>query len=95
MRWTGADGVMIAEGNLYNPAIFSGQNFPTWQMAEEYLELCRETSFHHVGMIRGHLFKIYHAALPYHVDLRERLSSAHTLDEWDRIHSIGSLDETR
>ncbi|CAG8646521.1 14098_t:CDS:2 [Racocetra fulgida] len=77
---TGVDGVMSAEGNLYNPAIFSGSNLPTWQLANEYLDICRTVPTK-IGYIRAHLFKIYRPALPFHVDLREQLAKVATFEE--------------
>ncbi|CAG8778324.1 17150_t:CDS:2, partial [Dentiscutata heterogama] len=77
---TGVDGVMSAEGNLYNPAIFSGSNLPTWQLASEYLDICRTVPTK-IGYIRAHLFKIYRPALPFHVDLREQLAKVTTFEE--------------
>lgn len=77
---TGADGVMSAEGNLYNPAIFAGINPPVWQMAKEYLEIC-QTVPTKISYIRGHLFKIYRPALSYHTDIREQLAKVNTLEE--------------
>ncbi|KAI8614343.1 dihydrouridine synthase-domain-containing protein [Chytriomyces sp. MP71] len=57
---TGCDGVMAAEGNLYNPALFSGELPPCWKMAEEYLQICREIpTSATVGPMRAHLFKIF------------------------------------
>ncbi|RIB07486.1 dihydrouridine synthase-domain-containing protein [Gigaspora rosea] len=77
---TGVDGVMSAEGSLYNPAIFSGSNLPVWQLASEYLDICRTVPTK-LGYIRGHLFKIYRPALPFHVDLREQLAKVTTFEE--------------
>ncbi|KAJ2775072.1 tRNA dihydrouridine synthase [Coemansia nantahalensis] len=78
---TAADGVMSAETNLYNPALFSGKVLPTWQLAQEYLEICREVPTKS-AYIRGHLFKLFRYSLPVHTDLRQRLVEARTVDEF-------------
>ncbi|CAG8553890.1 6750_t:CDS:2 [Acaulospora morrowiae] len=77
---TGVDGVMSAEGNLYNPAFFSGTNPPVWKLAREYLDICKSVPTK-ISYIRAHLFKIYRPTLPFHVDLREQLSKVNTLEE--------------
>ncbi|KAJ1967306.1 tRNA dihydrouridine synthase [Dimargaris xerosporica] len=77
---TGADGVMTAEGNLYNPALFSGQYLPSYQLAQEYMAICREVPTS-LSAIRGHLFKIFRASLPRHVELRSKLATARSLDD--------------
>jgi tRNA-dihydrouridine synthase 1 len=77
---TGADGVMSAEGNLYNPAIFSTRAAHPRHadLALEYLDIVQSlktpTSF---GAIKAHLFKLYRPALDVHKDLRDKLGKVH------------------
>ncbi|KAK9695223.1 tRNA dihydrouridine synthase [Basidiobolus ranarum] len=75
---------MSAEGNLYNPAIFSGQFPPVWEIAQEYLNICKNipTSLH---MIRPHLFKIFRPCLHMHTDLRKQLGMAKTIDQFEAV----------
>ncbi|RUO97059.1 dihydrouridine synthase-domain-containing protein [Jimgerdemannia flammicorona] len=89
LDYTGCDGVMTAEGNLYNPAILASSELPhTWAMAEEYLGICREFPTR-LSPIRAHLFKILQPSLPHHTDLRTRLSKAGTFDEvWDIVAEL-------
>ncbi|KAF5304014.1 hypothetical protein FQA39_LY01799 [Lamprigera yunnana] len=83
---TKVQGIMTAEGNLYNPAIFMGVNPPAWEPAIEYLELVDKypcpTSY-----VRGHLFKLFHHVLsiPSNNSLRMDLGAANTHDDFKRI----------
>ncbi|CAE6350407.1 unnamed protein product [Rhizoctonia solani] len=80
---TGADGVMSAEANLYNPALFaglpSGSSLKTGprdhtDLAIEYLEIVKKLKTDTApSAVKGHLFKLMRPALGREVDLRDRI----------------------
>lgn len=73
---TGVDGVMSAEGHLFNPAIFTDKLYASWFMAEEYLQICKEyPNSATPSQGKAHFFKLFHSLLPLHIDLREELGT--------------------
>ncbi|KAI9351777.1 tRNA-dihydrouridine synthase 1-like protein, partial [Zopfochytrium polystomum] len=86
IKATGVDGVMTAEGNLYNPALFAGEHPAVWRMAEEYLHICRDfPGSADTSAIRAHLFKIFAPCLNEHPDLRTRLAATIHLPDFEDL----------
>lgn len=89
---TGVQGVMSAEGNLYNPYIFEGCHPPCWEPALEYLEIINlhpaPSSF-----IRGHLFKLFQKilCLGSNSDLRTILAENSDMESFEKV--VKSLKE--
>ncbi|XP_045782971.1 tRNA-dihydrouridine(16/17) synthase [NAD(P)(+)]-like isoform X1 [Maniola jurtina] len=86
LEYTKVDGVMSAEGNLTNPAIFEGINAVTWEVALEYLDLVEKYSCPS-SFIRGHLFKIFHKIFTFESnnDERQLLATAQCLDDFKQV----------
>ncbi|KAK3090099.1 hypothetical protein FSP39_009184 [Pinctada imbricata] len=79
MEETGVHGVMSAEGNLHNPALFAGQDPFVWDMAEEYLDLAEKYPCP-LSYARGHMFKILHHSLNVHAEIRDMIAVGRSLD---------------
>jgi tRNA-dihydrouridine synthase 1 len=93
LQATGADGVMSAEGHLYNPAIFTDEYYASWYMAEEYLKIVQLYP-HSATPSQGkaHFFKLFHSLLSIYTDLRDFLGSKITT--WnDLIHFVSQVKE--
>ncbi|KAF9778263.1 dihydrouridine synthase-domain-containing protein [Thelephora terrestris] len=85
LKATGADAVMSAEGNLYNPTLFapnrpglaaydSGLHLPHADLALEYLQIVKELKTKTLpSAIKGHMFKLMRPGLARELDLRDRL----------------------
>ncbi|RUS81071.1 hypothetical protein EGW08_011157 [Elysia chlorotica] len=78
---TGAQGVMTAEGNLHNPALFDGINPSVWDMLLEYLDYAEKFPCP-LSYMRGHAFKLCQHALTTHKDLRDLFASAKDVNEF-------------
>ncbi|KZT62727.1 dihydrouridine synthase, partial [Calocera cornea HHB12733] len=72
---TGCDGVMSAEGNLYNPALFAGTHPAHCDLALEYLGIVRRLRTRTApSAVKGHIFKLLRPALEGNKDLRNRIA---------------------
>ncbi|XP_055543933.1 tRNA-dihydrouridine(16/17) synthase [NAD(P)(+)]-like [Wyeomyia smithii] len=89
---TGANGVMTAEGNLFNPFLFEGFNPPAWTVAYEYLDIVEKYPAP-ISYVRGHLFKIFHHLmnLTPNAALREQMATCRNVSEFRAI--VGLLEE--
>lgn len=81
LKETGVEGVMTAEGNLHNPALFHGINPPVWDMLLEYLDYAEKYPCP-LSYMRGHAFKLCQHALMTHKNLRNLFASAKDVNEF-------------
>ncbi|KAM7450509.1 tRNA-dihydrouridine(16/17) synthase [NAD(P)(+)]-like protein [Porites harrisoni] len=86
MAYSGVDGVMTAEGNLSNPALFTGKHPPVWQMSDEYMALVDKHPCP-LSHIRGHLFRLWRIILDRNKDMRDKLGTAKSIKEMKEICS--------
>lgn len=86
---TGADAVMCAEGNLYNPTLFApastastptafmydgGLYLPHADLAMEYIEIVKSLKTRTpLSAVKGHLFKVLRPGLARELDLRNQM----------------------
>ena len=97
---TGADAVMSAEGNLYNPTLFapnppglaaydSGLHLPHADLALEYLHVVKELKTKtSLSAVKGHLFKLMRPGLARELDLRTRLGKIMGHDSVDEYLEV-------
>ena len=96
MEEVGCDGVLSAEGNLYNPGIFEVDSiedkekvFPRVdKILREYFEIVKSCSSSNASKIamKNHFFKILRPFLPFHTDIRAELAKMtlkNTFEEWE------------
>ncbi|XP_032789190.1 tRNA-dihydrouridine(16/17) synthase [NAD(P)(+)]-like [Daphnia magna] len=83
---TGADAVMIAEGNLTNPALFANLQPLVWDMGKEYLDLVERYPCP-MSYARGHLFKIFNHCLMLEecFHLRQALVDGTNLEDFKAV----------
>lgn len=82
LEYTGADAIMTAEGNLYNPGLFLNTHYPGWMFARKYLDYVKTYPIP-AGMAKSHLFKLFHrcVAVEDNLDIRIKLGQSTTLEQ--------------
>lgn len=98
LQETGVDGVMSAEGNLYNPAVFNvdkihmNDRFPRVDvLLRQYFEIAKKTPGK--ANMKSHFFKIMHAFLPKNTDIRNELGAIKKgqLEHYEKI--VGLVEQ--
>lgn len=81
-EYTGCDGIMAAEGHLFNPTIFLDQKFSSLEIAKEYLEIAKLGNLFEGGPAKSHLFKIFRTVLTKLPHLRVELDNSKTIEDY-------------
>lgn len=86
LQFTGADAVMTAEGNLYNPALFLNKHLTAWKVAFKYIDYVKLYPIP-AGMVKSHLFKLFHrcVAMEENVELRNKLGQSTSLEQLELV----------
>lgn len=80
---TGVHGVMIAEGSLYNPALFMGTFPRVCDINGEYLDIVKNTPHSAtIGMIRAHMYRLFKPCLHIFPEMRTSLGTVRSLEEF-------------
>lgn len=87
---TGCDGVMTSEAILENPALFANIKLSPLDLAEEYLQLCRIYPVWHIKSIRSHIMKFLHRYSCRHLEVRDKIATAHSLKEFEDACNVSS-----
>lgn len=95
LEYTGCQGIMSAEGNLFNPGIFSDEparQFPRVDVIlREYFDIVKalpvDSSRASRHAMKSHFFKILRSFLSKHTDIRDKIShmnvGKNTIEEWE------------
>ncbi|KFM61139.1 tRNA-dihydrouridine(16/17) synthase [NAD(P)(+)]-like protein, partial [Stegodyphus mimosarum] len=87
LEYTGADAVMSAEGLLHNPALFTGENPPVWEIVDEYLKLAERYSTS-IRCVRCHLFKILYLCLHQDDNVRQILAEGSSYSDFYKVCNV-------
>ncbi|ORY87586.1 dihydrouridine synthase-domain-containing protein, partial [Protomyces lactucae-debilis] len=90
LKYTGFDGMMVAETNLHNPGIFKPNCYPRVdEMMKEYLDLLVELDDDTSWLpVKAHLFRLAKPALMHHIDLRDRLGRVYGKKNMEELWAI-------
>lgn len=99
LDFTKADGVMSAEGLLKNPALFAGVEKPTFELAQEYIEMCEKYPTQLIW-VRNHICKMFVKYLSGFEQIRDRIFLCEDLEALkefvglvEKFEKTGNLDE--
>jgi tRNA-dihydrouridine synthase 1 len=82
LEYTGCDGVMSAEGHLYNPFIFSFKHPPlVSEIVRAYLIEVKRYPPPDDAYIKGHLFKVFRCALDAFPEYRQLIGTCTDIDK--------------